>query len=335
MSVEADGTAVDGARSEVAPAVVRDALPRARRHLGLVLGLGVIELALAWWLTDPWAAAIDAIWGSHPDGDRSLFLRPGLLELAEVVTRHPQLWIDLSYHAIRGAAAWFLIAQPLLGGLLGGLSSRGRVRLRAFVSDALAHAGRLALVQVGVAVGCFAALFLVGFWPSMMIAGHEGSWRPMTQLALSIAPWLPALVTVAYLRAAGDLSRALVVRHDLGPFDAWIAALRAPRIVGRQLVSWAPRAFAAFGLIGLAFAYVGPRALGLAFVAHVAISLAQFGLRASVLARALATSDALAPTLATSDALAPTLATNNALAPTLATSDALARAAHEARSADA
>lgn len=262
-------------------------VPAARRRPIAVVAVFVIEAVVAWVLASPWAEVVARVMGAHPDGDRALWLQPGLPTILDLQRRVGAALAGLAASTFVGLAAWSVFGVFVLGALLAALAEPELSLPRAIGRGAEVFWRLVGLAAVATIVAVL-VLVLVGLVPARLVSGGLEAASARTAAFASLVPIAVALVALAFLRSSVDLARARIVRHDEGVVSAIASTLRDRREIASLVARSAPRWLASIGLLGLGAAVAASVSSLLAvFVAHQSIALVRVGLRASVLARAL------------------------------------------------
>lgn len=266
---------------------------RARRRPLVVLTIAGVRLLLGICFALPLASLVaESGVGQAPRGDRALFEGGGfmLLELLRVQGA------DLA------AAARGLVPLLLLGllvtaacnaALLVALNVQGRLRLRPWLSSALATVPALVVLAVGTALAQL-AIILVGL---LLGNGIPASMtRPVAMTAAEAALWLMVGLVAGAVGGISDVTKAALVRNEAGLAAALKHALtsarRSPFTAGWGwlpyglvfVVSWLA---AAQIVSALDVSAAGSWRVAAVFIVHQAVSLAGVALRAAWYARAL------------------------------------------------
>lgn len=292
--------------NDVAPAadlglLTNDAM-RARRHPRAVVALWAWESVLALVASTPVAMLVGATWGTDPEGDGALW-RPGALALADLYVRQRP-----AIEALEGSLLAVLAIDAVLGLVpLGALlvvfcrgARDGRVvgPVRAIGEGLRRFPAMLVLLVVSVVAQ--AVVLGVGLAAGSIVEAwvHTALGEARAQQVQGLVLLLFA-AAVAAVGVVHDLSRAAVVRFEVGGWRATTLGVRAFRHAPWALSwSWAWRAIAGLAPVVAAAAVTGRFggragvALVVVFGLHQAVVLARVALRASWLARALRAVDA-------------------------------------------
>lgn len=266
---------------------------RARRRPLVVLSIAAVRLLLGLCLALPLASLVaESGVGQTSRGDRALFESGGylLLELLRVqgadllaVARGlvPLLLLGLLFTAACNAA------------LLVALNLRGRLRLRPWLSQALAGVPALLVLGVGTALAQL-VIVLVGLLLSDGIP--ESMTRPVPMTAAQLGLWLLIGLAAGAVGGVSDVTKAALVRSDSGLVAASRHALASARRAPLTtcwgwlpygllfVVSWL---LAAQVTSALDVSASGSWRVAVVFIVHQAVSLASVALRAAWYARAL------------------------------------------------
>ena len=265
----------------------------ARLRVGMVASVFLIEAIVAWVLAAPWTELFSRLWGTHPDGDRALWWQRGHIDLVDFLGQHRAELRALTDATTVGLLAWMLVALLPLGALLAALSEEGRFDLRRAGQRAGASFGRLALIQFAAVALSIVAILVFFVLPYALTKGALSAWpNPRHALLARVGFFALLILALAYVVAACDLARALVVRQDRRALSALLAAARSPRAVVALAGASSPRWIASLGALGCgaAFSSIASSVTAI-FLAHQVLAFTRVLLRASVLARALRISD--------------------------------------------
>lgn len=191
-----------------------------RAHLGVVLALYGLQLAVALTFTFGAALAMARLYAERPLFARGVGGDPLALMLA--ISEHSPLFTALTWFFLALVGAWALASLALHAGLLGALAGKGfaatvRARAAGFVRLALWSI----LPWLVVLVAAFVGLRVVGVRDSDLV-----SWR--TIIGPQLLGLAPALLLAAIVCLAVDLARAELVRGGGGSARAlWLGLRRA------------------------------------------------------------------------------------------------------------
>jgi hypothetical protein len=252
----------------------------------MVVAVYIVEAVLAWVLAAPWAGVVAATVGTHPDGDRAVFLQGGMPLLLDLYKRVGPIVSALVSATAIGLGVYALFGVFLRGVMLAALAGDGDLR-RAIGRGADTFFRLLAVGAISVFVAA-STVVLVGVIPAFAISSRTELWDPRRAALVTAMPVLLSLVVLAFVFAATDLARARVTATDVRAIDAIADSVRDRRSVASLVALSVPRWVASVGLLGFAAAFsTRSSSIGAIFVAHQLVACLRVGLRASVLARAL------------------------------------------------
>jgi hypothetical protein len=266
---------------------------RARHRPLVVLSIAGVRLLLGSCLALPLASLVaESNVGRSPHGDRVLFEGGGYLLLELLRVQGANLAA-----AARGLLPLLLLCLLVTAAcnaaLLVALNVGGRLRLVAWLSQALAAVPALVVLGVGTALAQL-AIILIG----LLLAGGipESMTRPVEMTAAQVALWLLVGLAAGAVGGVSDVTKAALVRNDAGLVAALkrglASARRSPLTAGW---GWLPYGVlfvltwlvAAEVVSALDVSAAGTWRVAAVFLVHQAVSLASVTLRAAWYARAL------------------------------------------------
>lgn len=269
---------------------------RARRRPWVVLGVALVRLIAGFCLAFPLASLVASSGvGLRAESDRALFESGGYLLLEVLRVQGPSLSATLAGLVPLLGVALVLTATCNVA-LLVALSSAGPLRLREWLSQALARLPATLLLGAGTGL---AQVVLLGIGASIAASLPESMSSPLAGSLGPVAVWLVAGALAGGLGGFSDIAKAGLIRHEIGLGQAWKhASAVARRRPVRACFGWLPYAL----VLGLAVALAarltelldvsrsGAWRVAAVFALHQGVVLLAVALRAAWFASALRSS---------------------------------------------